>query len=65
MLIKKNFENKYNKDRKYHKVRDHCHYAGWYRGTMHSICNLRYSVHKVVPIVFHNGCNYDYYFIIK
>ena len=28
---------------KYHKVRDHCHYTGKYRGAAHSICNLRYK----------------------
>ena len=32
---------------------------------MHSICNLKYSVPKKIPIVFHNGSNYDYHFIIK
>ena len=30
-------------DKKYHKVRDHCHYTGKYRGAAHSICNLRYK----------------------
>ena len=29
--------------RKYHKVRDHFHYTGKYRGAAHSICNLRYK----------------------
>ena len=32
---------------------------------MHSICNLKYSVPKKFPIVFHNGSNYDYHFTIK
>ena len=45
--------------------RDHCHYAGEYRGAEHSICNLKYAVPKNNPIVFHNGSNYDYHFIIK
>ena len=49
------------KDKKYCKVRDHCHY----RGAAHSICNLKYSVPKKVPIDFHNGSNYDFHFIIK
>ena len=29
------------KDKKHHKVRDHCHYTGKYRGAAHNICNLR------------------------
>ena len=29
--------------KKYHKVRDHCHYTVKYRGTAHDICNLRYK----------------------
>ena len=36
-----------------------------YRGAVHSICNLKYSVPKKIPVVFHNGSNYDYHFIIK
>ena len=52
-------------DKKHHKVRDHCHYTGKYRGTAHNICNLRYKVPKEIPVVFHNGSTYDYHFIIK
>ena len=48
-----------------YKVRDHCHYAGKYRGAAQNICNLRYKVPKEVPVVFHNGSTYDYHFIIK
>ena len=40
------FENKYLKDRKYRKIRDHYHYTGKYRGAAHSICNLKYSEPK-------------------
>ena len=50
-------ENKYSKDKNYPKVRDHCHYTGEYRGVVHSICNLKYSISKRIPIVFHNGYN--------
>ena len=32
---------------------------------MYSICNLKYSVPKKIPIGFHNGTSYDYHFIIK
>ena len=51
--------------KKNYKVRDHCHYTGKYRGAAHNICNLRYKVPKEIPVVFHNGSNYDYHFIIK
>ena len=60
-----NIENKCVKDKKYCKVRGHCHYTSKYRGDAQSICNLKYSVPKKIPIVFNNGCNYDYHFIIK
>ena len=36
-----------------------------YRGVAHRICILKYSVPKTILIVFHNGFNYDYHFIIK
>ena len=57
-------ENK-NVFKLYHKVRDHCHYTGKFRGAAHSICNLRYKTPKEIPVVFHNGSTYDYHFIIK
>ena len=30
-------------NKKYHKVRDHCHYTGKYRGAATDICSLRYK----------------------
>ena len=53
------------KDKKYWKVTYHCHYTGKYRGVAHNMYNLKYSVPKKIPIVSHNGSNYDYHFIIK
>ena len=41
-ICKKKFEKKYMRDKKYCKVRDHCHYTG------HSICNLKHSVPKKI-----------------
>ena len=63
-ICKKEFNTDEN-DKKHHKVKDHCHYSGKYGGTAHAICNLRYKIPKEIPIVFHNGSTYDYYFIIK
>ena len=51
-------------NKKYHKVRDHCHYAGKYRGAPHNICSLTYKTPKIISVVFHNGSTYDYHFII-
>ena len=61
-ICKKEFDKS---DKKHHKVRDHCHYTGKYRGAAHNICNLRYKIPKEIPVVFHNGSTYDYHFIIK
>ena len=59
------FLKKFAKDKNYQKVRDHCHFTGKYRDAAHSICNLTFNVPNEIPIVFHNGSNYDYHFIIK
>ena len=61
-ICKKEFDKN---DKKYYKVRGHCHYTGKYRGAAHDIRNLRYKIPKEIPVVFHNGSTYDYYFIIK
>ena len=52
-------------NKKYCKVRDHCHYTGKYRGAALDICNVRYKTPKEIPVVFHNSSTYDYHFIIK
>ena len=52
-------------NKKYHKVRNYCHYTGKHRGAAHDICNLRYKIPKEIPVAFHNDSTYDYHFIIK
>ena len=42
-ICKEKFKNRYVKDKKHHKVRDHCHYSRKYRSAAHSICDLKYS----------------------
>ena len=54
-----------SKNINYQKVRDHCHSTGKYRGEAHSICNLKLNLPHEIPVVFHNGSNYDYHFIVK
>ena len=63
-ICKKGFSTD-DDNKKYHKVRDHCHYTGKYRGAAHNICNLRYKGSKEIPVVFHNGSTHDYRFIMK
>ena len=64
-ICKKGFSTDDDDNKKYFKVRDHCHFTGKYRGAAHDICNLRYKTPKEIPVVFHNGSTYDYHFIIK
>ena len=59
------FENKYAKNKKYCKVRGHCHYTGEYKDDTQSIPDFAKSVTKKKPIAFHNGSNYDLHFVIK
>ena len=64
-ICKQGFSTDDDDNKKYDKVKDHCHYTGKYRGAAHDICNLRYNTPKEIPVVFHNGSTYDYHFIIK
>ena len=34
-ICKEKFENKYLKDKKYHKIRDHCRYTEEYKNAAH------------------------------
>ena len=52
-------------NKKYHKIRNHCHYTGKYKGAAHNIFSLRYKTPKEMPVVSHKGSTYDYHFIIK
>ena len=56
-ICKKDFNND--------KVRDHYYFTGKYRRAAHNTCNLRCKIPKNIPVIFHNGSTYDYYFIIK
>ena len=64
-ICKKKSRKHMLKLKEHHKVRDHCHFTGEYRGTAYGISNLNYSIPKGIPLVFHSGSNYDYHFIMK
>ena len=67
-ICKKEFstdENDKNTFKLYHKIKDHCHQTGKFRGGAHSTANLRYKTPKEIPVVFHNCSTYDYHFIIN
>ena len=63
-ICRKKFDLDEN-NKKYQKVKDHCHYTGKFRGAAHNNCNLRYKIPKEIPVVFHNGSTYDFHFIIN
>ena len=48
-----------------YKVRDHCHFTGFYRGAAHNSCNLKLRVVKKIPIFFHNLVGYDSHIIFQ
>ena len=54
IFAKKKLKINILKDKEYCKVRDHCSYTGKYRGTVHSLCDSKYSVPKRIHIAFHN-----------
>ena len=55
---------KLSKSINYRKVRDNVHYTGKYRDAVHTISNLKFNVPSEISVVFHNGSNYEYHFII-
>ena len=64
LYIQKEFSTD-DDNKKYHKVRDHCHYTRKCRGTAHDTCNVRYQTSKEILLVFHNGSTYNYNVIIN
>ena len=50
-FCKEKYEDKDATNKKYCKIKDHCHYTGVYRGAAHSIYNLKYSVLKEITKV--------------
>jgi hypothetical protein len=46
-------------------VRDHCHITSQFRGAAHQLCNLKARTSLDIKIIFHNGSNYDFKFIVR
>ena len=64
MAISKEDKSDWNPDDKLGpKVRDHDHWSSKYRGAAHSICNLNYRGSEKIPIIFHNGKRYFYFYL--
>ena len=61
----KKIHKKFVRNQNNRKLRDHCCYSKIYRSAAHGTCNLRFNVPNETLVVFRNGSNYDYYFIIK
>ena len=65
IFVGKKILKKLSKSIIYPKVRNHVHFAGRYRGAVHSICNLKFNMPNEIPVIFHKGSNCDYHLIIK
>ena len=52
VIVVKKIEHKHTSDKKYHEIRELCHYTCGYRGAAHSICNLKVYLKNF--LVFHN-----------
>ena len=60
-----NCKKVFGEAKKHRKICDHDHCTCKFRGAAYSICNLRYSIQRNIPVVFHNGTNYDFNLIIN
>ena len=60
----KPFEFWVNKMSTMHKVKDHCHLTGNYRGAAHSACNMKTKMPNYIPIFAHNLVGYDLHLFI-
>ena len=52
-------------EKRFSKVRDHCHFTGKFRGAAHQSCNLKFQRPKFTPVFFHNLQNYDAHLFVR
>src|SRR6266581_4213600 len=48
-----------------YKVKDHCHVTGLYRGPACNKCNLKLTLTRRIPVVFHNLRGYDSHLLMQ
>ena len=48
-----------------HKVADHDHFDGAFRGAAHNVCNLNRRKFSKIPCFFHNFTGYDCHLLVK
>ena len=48
-----------------HKVRDHCHLTGKYRGTLLNVCNLKRDQKWQIPVIGNNAAGYDSHLFVR
>ena len=54
-----------NEERGEDRVHDYRHLSGKLRDAAHEVCNLKYKVPKLFPVVFHNLSGCDSHLFIK
>lgn len=55
----------YEDSEKWHKVRDHNHATGEYRGAAHAVCNLNKRRSTHIPVFLHKLRGYDAHLIME
>ena len=66
-ICNRHFNNKEKSSyyKNFKKVIHHNHYTGLYEGAAHALCCLKYTRQRDIPVVIHNGSNYDFHLIMK
>ena len=55
----------FNENEDYCGIQDDSNHRGKFIGAACSACNLRYKTPKENPVIFYNGSDHGYHFIIK
>ena len=61
--MEKEIRKKLFKSINYRKATDYCNYTGKHGGAAH--CDLKFNVLNEIHVVFCDGSNFDYHFILK